>query len=142
MTQTARHPGRRPPASNSATKTAERKIRKAIKRRDDIKAELDSAQDDLAQEISDAMAEGVETNFIATLFASDEKPDGITRQMVYKIVRERVDKKPMAAKAATNGGSKKKSEPKKQRQPAKRSAPAAKKKTSNGKAKSRNPFAK
>lgn len=85
-----RHPGRRPRAPEKTVKKHERLIREAEKKRRATEQKAKEQTDILARRIDTAMTAGVETNFIADVL-------GISRQMVYKLVRERVDHRPMGS---------------------------------------------
>lgn len=87
-TATKRHPGRRPAAPQKTKDKHERLIRSAEKSRRETEQKAKDKTNVLAKRIDTAMAAGVETNFIADVL-------GISRQMVYKLVRERVDQVPM-----------------------------------------------
>lgn len=106
MAKTAtRHPGRRPPASESKESKHLAKIGKKLEARNDQRNKLDEANNELAKACDEAMNDGVQTNVVA-------KTLDVSRQMVYKLVRERVDGKPMNSKNGTGKSAAKKSTPK------------------------------
>lgn len=92
-----RHRGRRQPALKKDADKHLRQIKALQKERRKVEAEAKKAVTELAKEIDRAMKAGVQTNAIADAL-------GISRQMVYKLVRERVDGKPLnKAKSPQNG---------------------------------------
>lgn len=92
-----RHRGRRQPALKKDADKHLRQIKALQKERRKVEAEAKKAVTELAKEIDRAMKTGVQTNAIAETL-------GISRQMVYKLVRERVDGKPLnKAKSPQNG---------------------------------------
>jgi DNA invertase Pin-like site-specific DNA recombinase len=96
-----RHPGRRKPASPNVIAKHEKLITQAEKKRRKLETDTNSAMTTLAERIDKAMQDGVPTNVIA-------KNLGISRQMVYKLVRERVDGRPLgnAKKGPSQNGAK------------------------------------
>lgn len=101
-----RHRGRRSAANDRNMSRAEREIREAQQKRLDAAAALEDSVTSLAKTISTWMEEGVGTSEIGTWLTSPEKPKGVTRQQVYKLVAERVDGKVMRSdkpKAKLNG---------------------------------------
>lgn len=100
MATQTRHPGRRPPASESKEQKHLSKIEKKLEARNDQRTKLDEANDELAKACDDAMNDGVQTNVVA-------KTLDVSRQMVYKLVRERVDGKPMTSANGSGKATKK-----------------------------------
>lgn len=97
-----RHPGRRKAADGKVAERHFDTILKAEAKRRELEEKAKQATTDLAEKIDKAMQAGVQTNLIAEKL-------GVSRQMVYKLVRERVDGKPLASKAkpkATKAASK------------------------------------
>lgn len=88
-----RHPGRRKPASDAVRTRHLKSIGSGEKKRRDYEQKASEAMTTLAKRIDSAMQDGVETQAIAEQL-------GCSRQMVYKLVRERVDGKPLGKKGA------------------------------------------
>lgn len=99
--------GRRSAASQQHQSGYEKRIRAAQEKRLKIASDLEASVVELAETISEAMKDGVGTSEIGTWLISPEKPKGVTRQQVYKLVAERVDGKvmrsPRAPEAKKNG---------------------------------------
>lgn len=99
-TKATPQPATRALLSDAKRSTFETKIEKAEAKRRDLEAKAKAATDDLAKTIDEAQKAGFSTNKAAEIL-------GVSRQMVYKLVRERVPGSKKATKrAATNGGSK------------------------------------
>lgn len=98
-TETKRHPGRRKPATEKTQDKHKKLIKSAEKKRRDLEKKADGQKEVLAKRIDTAAQEGVETKQIAEWL-------GISRQMVYKLVRERVDGIPLSKPKASKNGSK------------------------------------
>lgn len=98
-TSKKRKPGRRQAASEQASEKHEKLILEAQAEVAEHEAKIEEARNLLASRINDACSDGVKTDDIAETL-------GKSRQMVYKMIRERVDKVPMSA-AKSNGASKK-----------------------------------
>lgn len=90
-----RQRGRRSAASDRNMSTAEREIRKLQKERLDLLAEVEEKITELAKRIAHWQVEGVGTAEIGTWLETPDKPQGVTRQQVHKLVAERVDGKVM-----------------------------------------------
>lgn len=90
-TEQKRHPGRRKPATEKAEQRHLKLIREAEKKRRKLEEQADKQVTVLAERIDKAMQDGVQTNRIGDGL-------GISRQMVYKLVRERVDGRPLGGK--------------------------------------------
>lgn len=104
-----RHPGRRKAASTATIKKHEKLLKEALKKKEKAEAEVEKARNLIAQRADAATQANVETNFIGNVL-------GVSRQMVYKTIRERVDQKPLskASPPSRNGsGPSKKSTTKK-----------------------------
>lgn len=100
-TEPKRHPGRRKQATQKVRDAHVKKIQEAEKKRRDFEQKAEKQVNVLAERIDKAARDGVETKDIADVL-------GISRQMVYKLVRERVDGKPLTKpKASSNGNGKK-----------------------------------
>ena len=99
-TKNQRHPGRRKPATDSTKDKHKKLIISAEKKRRDLEKRAEAQVGVLAKRLDTAAADGVETKQMAEWL-------GISRQMVYKLVRERVDgvplAKPTAKKPSKNG---------------------------------------
>ena len=97
MAETAaqRHRGRRKPATPKAEARHLKSIKEAERKRRDLESRADKQVTIVAERISKAMEDGVMTNRVGEAL-------GISRQMVYKLVRERVDGKPLG-KPSRNG---------------------------------------
>lgn len=94
-----RHRGRRSAPSPQVQSKAEREIRALQDQRNDLLEDLDAKLTQLAVKISEHMKEGVGTAEIGTWLTSEQKPQGVTRQQVYKLVAERVDGKDLRVPA-------------------------------------------
>jgi hypothetical protein len=92
---TERQRGRRSAASNRNMSTAEREIRKLQTERLELLSEVEDKLTELAERIAHWQKEGVGTAEIGTWLVAPNKPQGVTRQQVYKLVAERVDGKVM-----------------------------------------------
>lgn len=79
-----RRPGRRALASPEVITKHDKIIKAEIRKEEDLKAQLDAQKTVIAERCFDAMEDGVETNHIG------ENLLKLSRQMVYKLVRERV----------------------------------------------------
>ena len=96
--------GRRARATDQHQSGYEKRIRAAQAKRLKITDDLEAAVVELATVISEAMRDGVGTSEIGTWLISPDKPKGVTRQQVYKLVHERVDGVSMRQrKEARNG---------------------------------------
>lgn len=98
-TETKRHPGRRKPATEKVRDKHKKLIKSAEKRRRDLEKKVEDQKKVLAKRIDTAAQDGVETKEIAEWL-------GLSRQMVYKLVRELVDGIPLSkpkAKVSKNG---------------------------------------
>jgi hypothetical protein len=100
-----RQRGRRPAATASNQSRAEREIKAQQAKLTAARAAIDSETVALAQLVAEWMEEGVGTTEIGTWLTSDERPKGISRQAVHKLVSQYVDgkKPPAPAKAKENG---------------------------------------
>lgn len=87
--------GRRTAASADHQSSYEKRIRAKQSKRLKLMDDLEQAVIELAEEISSATRDGVGTAEIGTWLTSPDKPKGVTRQQVYKLVAERVDHKSM-----------------------------------------------
>jgi predicted transcriptional regulator YheO len=96
VTEAQRHRGRRSPADPKTVEKHRKLILEAQRKRKAAETDLQKRMNILAERIDKAMAAGVATNFIA-----DEL--GVSRQMVYKLVRERVDGKPLGSQKLPSG---------------------------------------
>lgn len=96
VTETQRHRGRRSPADSKTVEKHRKLILEAQKKRKKAEGDLQKQMNTLAERIDKAMAAGVATNFIAEQL-------GVSRQMVYKLVRERVDGKPLGSQKLPSG---------------------------------------
>jgi hypothetical protein len=92
-----RHRGRRKQADPKKADRHIKGIREAQKRRRKLESDAQKSMDTLAKRINAAMQDGVETNRIATELQ-------LSRQMVYKLVRERVDGRPLGQTKANQNG--------------------------------------
>jgi hypothetical protein len=101
---TERHRGRRTAASEQNQSRAEREIREKQAARLAAEEALEEAIVDLATTIAEWQDEGVGTAEIGTWLTSKAKPNGVTRQQVYKLVAERVDGKKMSPTQAKRNG--------------------------------------
>jgi len=107
MTKTAtvegRKRGRRSPADPKVVERHKKSILEAQKKRKKLEDDLQKQLNVLAERMDKAMGQNVATNVIAGWL-------GISRQMAYKLVRERVDGKPLGNSklpaGATRNGSK------------------------------------
>lgn len=90
---TERQRGRRSAASDRNMSTAEREIRQLQKERLDLLDEVEEKITELAKRIAHWQGEGVGTAEIGTWLVTPDKPNGVTRQQVHKLVAERVDGK-------------------------------------------------
>lgn len=108
-----RQRGRRPTPDQRKVRVHEKAIKAAQEERLERVAELDEATDKLAAAIEAAIDDSVATNSIGTWITSPDKPDGISRQMVYKLL-SRGDTKP-----SSNGRPARKSAPRKRPGPPK-----------------------
>lgn len=88
-----RHRGRRSAPTPQVQSKAEREIRALQDERNDLIDDTDAKLTELAVKISEHMRDGVGTAEIGTWLTSADKPQGVTRQQVYKLVAERVDGK-------------------------------------------------
>ena len=66
-----------------------------------LEMQLERQRDTVAMIVDQAMDAGVATNYIGSLLTSPDKPDGLTRQGVYKLVSDRVDHR--NGKPSSNG---------------------------------------
>lgn len=114
-TSKKRKPGRRHAPSEQASEKHEKLITEAQKVIDDLESEKQAAMNELASRIDAACNDGVKTEDIADTL-------GKSRQMVYKMIRERVDKLPMNARS--NGKVSQKKNPFQTNAKKKKSAPA------------------
>lgn len=87
--------GRRTAATADHQSAYEKRIRAKQEKRLAAAAALEASVVELAEEISAATRDGVGTAEIGTWLTSPDKPNGVTRQQVYKLVAERVDHKSM-----------------------------------------------
>lgn len=111
-----RHPGRRPAADPAVVEHHSDTIRAILAEEEAHEKAKQDILDRKAKAVDAAMRAGVQTNYIA-----DELLD-VSRQAVYKLVAERVDKKKSAK--PKNNGTKLKTNPKKTSAPKKAATPA------------------
>jgi hypothetical protein len=83
--------GRRTAATSEHQSGYEKRIRAKQRKRLEQAAALEASVVELAEEIAAATSDGVGTAEIGTWLTSPDKPKGVTRQQVYKLVHERVD---------------------------------------------------
>jgi hypothetical protein len=89
----ARTRGRRPTPDGRKVKAHEEAIRAAQSELLEAEREVDRKRDQLAEAVENAIDDSVATNVIGTWIVSPKKPDGISRQMVFKLLT-RNDEKP------------------------------------------------
>lgn len=92
-----RHRGRRKQPDPKKAERHLKSILAAQKKRRKLEDDLQNQMDVLAGRIDKAMEDDVPTNRIATTL-------GLSRQMIYKLVRERVDGKSLGSSKAKDNG--------------------------------------
>lgn len=116
---TDRHRGRRTATSPQNQSRAEREIRSLQQERLEAETALEKVTVKLAEKIAEWQKDGVGTAEIGTWLVSPKRPKGVSRQQVYKLVRERVDgvklTPPKSAQAKANGAARSRPRPRPKR---------------------------
>jgi len=83
-----RHRGRRPIPDQRKVQKHHSVIQEIHAHRLELRKALEQADKDLSHAIEEAISDSVATNEIGTWLKSAERPDGISRQMVYKLISQ------------------------------------------------------